>query len=155
MRSRPFTTVIAVDTNILVYAHRADLSFHEQALASVEALAAGAQRWAVPWPCVHEFLAVVTNPRVFRQPSPITMAASMVRALADSGRCEFLAEGDRHLDVLSKLATAASVSGGQVHDARIAAICIAHGVHEFWSADRDFSRYPALRVVNPLVVPAR
>jgi toxin-antitoxin system PIN domain toxin len=146
--------VIAVDTNILVYAHRADLPFHERARHSVESLASGAQQWAVPWPCVHEFLAVVTNPRVFRQPSPIEVASSMIAALAASGRCEFLAEGDRHLDVLSKLAIAASVSGGQVHDARIAAICIAHGVRELWSADRDFSRYPALRVTNPLVVSA-
>lgn len=143
--------MIAVDTNILVYAHRADLADHGRARASIETLAAGTQRWAVPWPCVHEFLAVVTNPRVFRQPSPTDVAASVVQALAGSGRCEFLAEGDRHLDVLSRLVTAASVSGGQIHDARIAAICIAHGVREFWSADRDFSRYPALRVVNPLV----
>jgi toxin-antitoxin system PIN domain toxin len=146
--------VIAVDTNILVYAHRADLPFHERARASVESLGAGTQRWAVPWPCVHEFLAVVTNSRVFRQPSPIEIAASMVQSLAATGQCEFLAEGDRHLGALSKLAIAARVSGGQVHDARIAAICIAHGVREFWSADRDFSRYPALRVVNPLVASA-
>lgn len=143
--------MIAVDTNILVYAHRADLSFHPQARSSIESLVAGAQRWALPWPCVHEFLAVVTNARVFSQPSPIDVAASMIRALADTGRCEFLSEGDRHLEVLSRLVLQASVRGGQVHDARIAAICIAHGVREFWSADRDFSRYPALRVVNPLV----
>jgi predicted nucleic acid-binding protein len=38
-----------------------------------------------------------------------------------------------------------------VHDARIAALCLQHGVRELWSADRDFNRFPALRTRNPLV----
>lgn len=143
--------MIAVDTNILVYAHRSDLPFHEAARRLVEALATGSVRWAVPWPCIHEFLAVVTNGRVFRPASPLTVAMSLVEALAHSGRCDFLAEGDAHLSTLQSLASSGSVSGGQFHDARIAAICLAHGVRELWSADRDFSRYPALRVVNPLI----
>jgi uncharacterized protein len=49
------------------------------------------------------------------------------------------------------LLTAGKIAGAQVHDARIATLCLQHGVRELWSADRDFSRYPALKVVNPLV----
>jgi predicted nucleic acid-binding protein len=78
--------VIAVDTNILVYAHRNDSPFHERARSALESLANGTREWAVPWP-----------------------------------------------------------------SSRIAAICLAHGVAELWSADRDFARFPALRVHNPVV----
>jgi len=143
--------LIAVDTNVLVYAHRSDLPFHDAARRVIESLASGTVRWAVPWPCIHEFLAVVTNARVFRPASPLAVAISLVEALAQTGRCEFLAEGDAHLPTLRDLASAGNASGGQIHDARIAAICLAHGVRELWSADRDFTRYPALRVVNPLI----
>jgi len=43
------------------------------------------------------------------------------------------------------------MTGGRIRDARIAAICLRHGAREFWSADRDFNRFPKLRVVNPLL----
>lgn len=145
--------MIAVDTNILVYAHRKDLPLHLPARRSIETLAGGTGRWAIPWPCVHEFLAVVTNRRVFNEPSPSEAAVATLRAIAHSGRCDFLSEGEGHLELLEGLLTAARVGGGQVHDARIAAICLAHGVRELWSADRDFSRYPRLKIVNPLVTP--
>ena len=145
--------MIAIDTNILVYAHRSDLPFHEPARSRLAALAAGPHRWCVPWPCLHEFLAVVTNPRVFRRPSPLEVAFDVIDALAGSGCCEFIGEGEAHLRSLAELATAARAAGGAIHDARIAAICLAHGIRELWSADRDFSRFPSLRVVNPLIGP--
>jgi predicted nucleic acid-binding protein len=48
------------------------------------------------------------------------------------------------------LLAAGQIVGGRTHDARIAAICIQHGVRELWSADRDFSRFPELTTANPL-----
>ncbi len=60
-------------------------------------------------------------------------------------------ETPHHLDVLDGLCTAGRVGGPTIHDARIAALCSEHGVRELWSADRDLSRFPALRVINPLV----
>jgi predicted nucleic acid-binding protein len=44
-----------------------------------------------------------------------------------------------------------SFAGAQVHDARIAALCLHHGVTELWTADRDFGRFPELRTRNPLI----
>jgi len=66
--------VIALDTNILVYAHRAESPFHEPARRSVAGLANGASPWAIPWPCLHEFLAVVTHPRIYAPPTPLPRA---------------------------------------------------------------------------------
>jgi uncharacterized protein len=143
--------VIALDTNVLVYAHRADAPFHAPAREAVQGLMQGRQRFAVPWPCAHEFIAVVTHPRVYRDPTPLDQALSVLDALHGLEHCDFLGEAVDHLEMLRALAVPAQVHGGAIHDARIAALCVQHGVRELWSADRDFSRYPSLRLRNPLI----
>ncbi len=143
--------MIAVDTNILVYAHRTDSPFHERARSAIESLAAGAREWAIPWPCAHEFFAIVTHPRIYKTATPPETAFAQLRALQALSNLAFIAEGDEHLQHLEPLALTAKLHGGAIHDARIAAICLSHGVAELWSADRDFSRFPALAVSNPLI----
>ena len=142
--------VIAVDTNLLVYAHRTDSPFHAAARALIESLGGGAAQWAIPWPCVHEFAAIVTNARIFKTPTPVARAIKQIGDLAALPQLVFLAEGDGYLMRLEKVALAAQSRGGMIHDARIAALCLHHGVTELWSADRDFSRFSALRTRNPL-----
>lgn len=110
----------------------------------------GAGRWAVPWPCVHEFIGVVTRPSVFKHPTSMQQALEAIRVLYDLDGCDFLAEGDCHFDVLVDLALTGKITGAAIHDARIAALCLQHGVSELWSADRDFGRFPRLKVINPL-----
>jgi uncharacterized protein len=144
--------VIAVDTNLLVYAHRADSAFHQQARTAVESLARGQAQWAIPWPCVHEFIAVTTSPRIFNTPTPLDVAFDLLRELAALPNLSLLGEGEGYLEQLETLARKAKTQGAAIHDARIAAICLHHGVAELWSADRDFSRFPALKVSNPLAV---
>jgi toxin-antitoxin system PIN domain toxin len=143
--------VIAVDTNLLVYAHREDSPWHAEALKMVRGLAEGSTRWAIPRPCVHEFLAIVTHPRIFRPPTPLAVAIQAMAAWKLSPMLSFLGESEDHLESLAFVATAAKAEGARIHDARIAAICLSHGVKELWSADRDFSRFPKLKVKNPLV----
>ena len=143
--------MIAVDTNLLVYAHREDSPWHAVALRTLTELAEGPMPWAIPWPCVHEFLAIVTHPRIYRPPTPMVIAIGAVRAWMESPTLRLLGEGPDHLDQLEKLVLVAKVEGPMVHDARIAALCMSHGVRQFWSADRDFSRFPALKLKNPLV----
>lgn len=143
--------MIAVDTNILVYAFRPDYDMHADARSALIALLQGTLRCGVPWPCVHEFLAIVTNPRIHTSPDSIESALEFVDSLASAPRCEFLAEGHDHLTRVSELLVKAHARGGLVHDARIAAICLAHGVSELWTADRDFLRFPQLTTRNPLI----
>ncbi len=143
--------MIAVDTNILVYAHRVEAPFHEAAHVCVKGLAEGAQAWGIPVSCLHEFLAVVTNPKVFKPASSVAQATAQVDAWLASPRAHVLHSGAHHWPVLSGLARSAKLQGGQFHDARIAAICLEHGVRELWTADRDFSRFKGLKTVNPLV----
>ena len=143
--------MIAVDTNVLVHAHRGDSPFHDPARAAVTRLAEGSAPWAIPWPCVHEFLGIVTRASLWQRPSTPTEAARQVRAWAASPTVHLLSEGDRTLGLVLDLVERAAVTGPKVHDARIVALCLAHGVRQLWTADRDFSRFPALATHNPLV----
>jgi hypothetical protein len=143
--------LIAVDTNILVYAHREDCPFHEAAFRSVAALAESPAPWAIPWPCVHEFLSIVTHPRIHAPPTPMAAAIAQVEAWMESPTLMLLCESSMHWVTLQALLTAGRVTGPLVQDARVAALCRQHGIHELWSADRDFGRFAGLRVVNPLV----
>ncbi len=144
--------MIAVDTNILVYSHREDSSFHEAALEAVRGLAESTSLWAIPWPVIHEFLAVVTHPRIYSPPTPRDDALLQVRRWMESPSFSAIAEaGPIYFDYLEHVLGAARAVGPRVHDARIVGICLAHGVEELWSADRDFSRFPGLKVRNPLV----
>lgn len=146
--------MIAVDTNLLVYAHRADADWHEPAEARVRELAEGRAPWAIPWPCLHEFFAIATHPRIWDPPSPTDAALAQVDAWLESQSLALLAEGPGHWGELRALLEGGRIAGPRVHDARIAALCLAHGVRELWTADRDFSRFPSLPASNPLVAPA-
>lgn len=142
--------MIALDTNIIVYAHRVEMPFHPEAAASLRTLAESGDPWALPWPVIHEFLAVTTNARIFRDPTPCEEAILFLKTLMEAPSLRLLAEGVGYLDTLEHLLLATHTGGARVHDARIAAICKYHHVRELWSADRDFSRYSGIRVVNPL-----
>lgn len=142
--------MIAVDTNLLVYAHREDSPHHARASEVLNALAVGRATWAIPWPCLHEFLAVVTHPRIYRPPTAPQVALRAVDALVAVPTVHLLSETSDHHAILARLVSVPAVVGPKIHDARVAAICLGHGVDTLWSADRDFSWFPELRVVNPL-----
>lgn len=143
--------MIAVDTNLLVYAHREDSPFHEPAFACIDTLASGRASWAIPWPCLHEFYAIVTHPRIYSPPTPLVQALEQIDAWLESPTLVLLSESGEHWPLLRTLIESSRIAGPRVHDARIAALCLRHGVRELWSADRDFSRFPQLFVTNPLV----
>ena len=143
--------MIAVDTNLLVYSHRSDSPFHEVAKELIAALRHSPAAWAIPWPCIHEFVAMVTHPKVFKTPTPLATSLACVDAWLAGGNLHLIGESDGYLEKLRSLALAARLRGPRIHDARIAALCLHHGVSELWSADRDFSAFPQIKVRNPLV----
>jgi len=143
--------MIAIDTNILVYSHREDSPWHDTAYAAMVDLAEGRRAWAIPWPCIHEFLAIVTHPRIFSPPTPLAAAIDQVEAWLEAPGLVLLTETEGYWIQFRKIIEVGRVSGGPIHDARIAALCNLHGVGELWTADRDFSRFPELDVRNPLI----
>jgi uncharacterized protein len=133
-----------------VYAHGSDSPFHGRARAAVDALANGARTWAIPWPCVYEFYSVTTHPKIYGPPSSVQHAIDQLRAWAESPTLKFLGEGDEHLERLAALIDGGMIVGPKVHDARIASICLAHGVEYLLTLDRDFSRFPQLMTRSPI-----
>ncbi len=142
--------MIAVDTNILVYAHREDATFHEAAAKCLTGLAESRTPWSIPWPCLHEFLAIVTHPHIYDPPTPLALAIEQVEAWLESPTLVLLSETEQHWPDLKAVIGASQATGPRLHDARIAALCQQHGVRQLWSLDRDFGRFAALTVVNPL-----
>lgn len=143
----------AIDTNVLVLAEVESNPHHAAALALVKDLAEGAAPWAIPWPCVYEFLRVVTHPRVFHPPVPLEIALADLRSLLASPSLLLLAETERHASLFGEVIRQANATGNLIHDAHVAVLCLEHGVSELVTGDRDFSRFEGLRVVNPFASP--
>ena len=142
--------MIAVDTNVLVYAHRREAKVGDRAHAVVRELAEGDRPWAIPWPCCYEFLSVVTNRRIWRDAAtPPERAWQQFSAWMASPSNRMIGETTAFEDVLRRFVLRPRVVGGVVHDARIAAICVAHGVEALLTRDRDFSLFGELPVQDP------
>ncbi|MFM7808193.1 MAG: type II toxin-antitoxin system VapC family toxin [Planctomycetota bacterium] len=142
--------MIALDTNILVKAHRRDADGHAAAARVVRELAEGVDPWLIPVPCLHEFLAVVTHPRIFDPPSRAEQALDQVQAWMESPTLSIASESPRHWATIASVIRESGLVGASIHDARVAAICIDHGVRTLLTADRDFTKVKGLRVQDPL-----
>ena len=143
--------MIALDTNLLVYAHRRDSLRHREARIVLERLIEGGSAWAIPWPCCFEFLSVVTNRRIWKtDPTPPETAWRQFAALLAAPSNRLVGPTDDLLEILPEFMRRPGVRGRVVHDAHIAAICVAHGVDVLFTADRDFALFPELRTHNPL-----
>ena len=114
--------MLAVDTNVLVYAHRRETAEHTAASELVRNLAQSGDAWAIPWPCVYEFLSVVTNPRIWKDAaSTAKQAWAQLDAWLAAPSLRLLTENDALPELLSELAQRPRVRGPVGHDARIAA----------------------------------
>lgn len=142
--------MIAIDTNILVYAHRPETPFHAAASSALARLAEGSAPWSVPIHCFVEFASIVTHTKLWRAPSSALDVVDQVNAWMESPTIRVLGEDADFWPVFAECLQLAQTSGGAVHDTRIAACCRYHAVQELWTADRDFSRYPWLSTRNPL-----
>jgi hypothetical protein len=140
--------VIAVDTNILVYAHRVEAPKHRLALARLEKLAGGGVPFGIPVFCLGEFVRVVTHRRVFDPPSTLEQALGALRALLISPSARILNPGDDFFQNLTAAAHEARATGNLAFDAQIVAVCREHGVGTILSEDRDFQRFTRFQVVG-------
>ncbi|MEX0691116.1 MAG: TA system VapC family ribonuclease toxin [Gemmatimonadales bacterium] len=145
--------MIGLDTNILVHAVREELPYHAEARTLLSQLATGDDPWAIPWPCVYEFLRVVTHPRIFHPPSPLEPTVDTLQALFASPSLHLLGNGLLHVGHWRQCMIEGRAVGRMAHDAHIAALALEHGVRELWTRDRDFRRFPGLRVRDPFANP--
>lgn len=137
--------MIAVDTNILVYAHRPESPKHLAAVSGLIALAESPVHWAIPVFCVGEFMRVATHPRVFDSPHSAAEAGEAVSRLLSAPRVTLLQPGPDYAELLFEAVREANAIGNLVFDAQIVALCREHGVSTLLTEDRDFDRFEKLR----------
>ena len=98
-----------------------------------------------------EFYGIATFRNLWQRPSPPEVALDQMKAWREVPTFHLLSDTEVGLGWLEGLARDANAQGTIIHDARIAAGCLSHGVSELWTIDRDFSRFPRLQTRNPLV----
>ena len=138
-----------VDVNVLVYAHRRDAARHEDYADWLGGLLNGQEPYGISDLVLSGFLRIVTNPKVFRQPTPIEAALAFTEALRTQPNCVPVEPGQRHWDIFTRLCRTAGVKGNLVPDAYLAALAIESG-SEWITTDRDCSRFLDLRWRHPL-----
>ena len=143
--------MIALDTNIFVYADRGDLPENDRARKLLDEISAGAEPCGLPVFATVEYVRVVTHPRLFTQPTRLQDALGNLSALLELPVFSLLLPGKGFWDLFCRLSQDADTRGNLAFDTQIAALCLEHHVAELWTADRDFARFPALRTQNPLV----
>ena len=138
--------MIAVDTNVLVYAHRAETALHQAATRKLVALAEGKGLWGLPVFCAGEFIRVVTHRRVFNPPSTLDEAIRFLERVVAAPGCRILRPESGFFELLTTVAREADARGNLAFDAQIAALCREHGVSALLTNDRDFARFEGLRL---------
>ena len=138
-----------VDVNVLVYAHRLDAARHQEYADWLRGLLAGQEPYGVSDLVLSGFLRIVTNPKVFKQPTPMEAALTFTEAVRVQPNCVPVEPGQRHWGSFTGLCRSAGVKGNLVPDAYLAALAIESG-SEWITTDRDFSRFPGLRWRHPL-----
>jgi uncharacterized protein len=138
-----------VDTNLLVYAHVQALAQHAPARRWLEQSLSEDEAVGLAWASVLGFLRVVTNPRIFRVPLLLDRAVAVVDDWLEQQAVEIILPTPRHWSTLRQMLTAGQAGGPMATDAHLAALSLEHGA-TVYTTDRDFSRFPGVRVVNPL-----
>jgi uncharacterized protein len=141
--------VLIPDVNVLIYAHRAEAPDHPRYAEWLRTLAEGDEPYAVSDLGCSAFVRIVTNPKIWEEPTSLDDAFSFVTELRGRSNARPLTHGPGSWDIFVRLCTAARARGKLVADAYHAALAIEHGC-EFLSADGDFSRFTGLRVRHPL-----
>lgn len=141
--------MILVDANLLLYAYDSTSPYHASARDWIEEVMSGAEPFGLAWITITAFLRIATNPRAFEKPLSIAEAAGIVSEWLELPTVHVVEPGERHWEILQELLLSGQCRGPLVMDAHLAALAIEHGL-TLCSNDRDFSRFPRLRVSNPV-----
>jgi toxin-antitoxin system PIN domain toxin len=141
--------VILVDANVLLYAYQPRSESHQRCRAWIEEAFSGEEPVCLAWVTVLAFIRISTNPRIFEQPLLPAEAAAAVASWLERPSVSVLEAGERCWEIFRQLLVEAQVSGPLVMDAFLAALALEHGA-TLVTTDRDFSRFPNLKVRNPV-----
>lgn len=146
--------MILPDINVLVYTHRGDMAEHTDYAAWLTQLAEGDEVFALVSTSAGGFVRIVSNPKVFKEPTATEVAVSFIDALLESPRCRWVEPGDRWWSTFASLCRRSGARGNLLPDAHLAAVAIEHGCR-LATADQGFARFPGLQWFHPLADPVR
>ena len=142
--------MILPDVNVLIYAFRKNSPYHDVCKPWLEKVAGDDAQFGISPLTLSAVARIVTNPRVFREPSPIGEAFAFCEALMNRPNCELVRAGRRHWPIFVRLCLEAGVRGPRVSDAWYAALAIEHGC-AWITYDRDYARFPGLEWREPAI----
>lgn len=140
--------MIALDTNILIYAHRAEMPLHQAALERVKGIVEGSIPWALPVFCLGEFVRVVTHPRIFAPPTSLELALEYLDHLLASPSARLLTPSTGFGKRFAEACLDGAARGNLAFDAQVVAVCQEHGVNQLLTEDRDFSRFAGISPIG-------
>ena len=141
--------MIAIDTNLLIYAHRAGTPEHRSARSAIEAACGLAGGCAITLPSIAEFFSVVTHPAANGRPSSAEDAAAFLAAMEEAG-IVVLRPGLSFATRLLQTAADLAVKGPRIFDLQIALCALDGGATELWTHDANFVKIPGLVIHDPL-----
>jgi predicted nucleic acid-binding protein len=144
------TLVIAIDTNLLVYAHRSGLAEHRAAKRAIQKASEDARGWGIPFPCIAEFWSVVTHPESAGGGSPPFKAQAFLRALVLEAGAKVWTSSDGCWERVTKLAVDLGVRGPRIFDLQIALTAFDNGATEIWTHDRGSLTVAGIALRDPL-----
>lgn len=140
--------MILVDANVLLYAYHPRAEAHDRCRAWVEKAFSGDEPVAVAWVTVLAFVRISTNPRVFEQPLLAGEAVAAVASWLERPCVSVIEAGEACWEIFRQLVVDAQVTGPLAMDAFLAALALENGA-TLATTDRDFTRFPKLKLVNP------
>ena len=141
--------MILTDANLLLYAYNVDAAEHDTSRQWFETQLSGPNLFCFAWQSITAFLRISTNQRAFATPLSTKEATSIVSEWLERPQTVLLTPGDKHWAIFQKLMESGQTRGPLVMDAHLAALALEHGA-TLASSDRDFSRFPGLKLINPL-----
>ncbi len=142
--------MITIDTNLLIYAHRAGVPEHRAARCAIERASRDARGWGIALPSLAEFWSVVTHPASAGRPSTPSQARAFLRALIVEAAASVWMPQQGFWERLTKLASDLGIRGPRVFDLQIALTAFDNGAREIWTHDSHFIAVPGVRLHDPL-----
>jgi len=141
--------VILLDVNLLLYAHNSRAREHERAYLWLNELLSGPATVGFSWETILGFLRLATSPKLFARPFELDEAIGIIDAWLAQDNVVIVGPHDRHWRILVGLLPKSRSRGSLIMEAHLAALAIEHGA-ALCTNDRDFLRFPGLKVEFPL-----
>lgn len=142
--------MILPDTNVLIYAFRADAPDHPAFRRWLQDTVNSDEPYGMADLVLSGFLRVVTHPRVFNPPAVLRSAVAFANAVRSRPNCVIVTPGDAHWEIFTRLAESSQAKGNLLADAYLAAMAIESGC-EWVTTDRDYSKFPGLKWRHPFL----